>query len=64
MPAYRIFNRHSATVLGVYEAATPAEALDAMARDAGYRDYRHADDVAPAVPGEIAVTLITDKESA
>jgi hypothetical protein len=36
MNAYRIENTTSGIVLGVYQADTEAEALDAMARDAGY----------------------------
>lgn len=41
--SYRISNRVSGADLGVYEAATPAEAFRAMRRDAGYRsDYEAA----------------------
>ena len=50
---YIIENTLSGVVLGDYEGQTPADALDAMARDAGYSDYAQACEVAPAEPGEI-----------
>lgn len=55
---YQIENTISGIVLGIFEGATEAEALDAMARDAGYRDYADACTVAPAQDGEIAVTEV------
>ena len=39
---YRIHNTRTAVVLGVYEGETEAEALDAMAVDAGYGSYDDA----------------------
>jgi hypothetical protein len=45
MTTYTITNRTSGLVLGVYQGATEAEALDAMARDAGYRDFADASEV-------------------
>ncbi len=39
MAHYEIQNANTAYVLGVYEGETEEEALDAMARDAGYQDY-------------------------
>lgn len=36
---YSISNRISGHVLGVYEGDTEEQALDALAQDAGYRDY-------------------------
>ena len=36
---YLIQNTATAIVLGTYEGANEREALDAMAIDAGYRDY-------------------------
>lgn len=44
---YHVYNRESGVDFGVYEADTPAAALDAMARDAGYADYVEACEVAP-----------------
>ena len=44
--------------LGEYEGDTESEALDAMARDAGYRDYAHAQEVAFCDPSEMSVTEI------
>jgi hypothetical protein len=52
---YRITNIVSGLVLGIYPGANQAEALDAMARDAGYADYGAACEVAPAMEGEIEV---------
>lgn len=39
MKKFEIANRNSGLVLGVYEGETKEEALDAMARDAGYASY-------------------------
>jgi hypothetical protein len=52
---YRIENTHSGIVLGDYEAESAAEALDAMARDAGYQDYADLEDRVPSEPGAIEV---------
>lgn len=55
MTTFRIENTISGVVLGDYDGATEAEALDAMARDAGYADYAALCEVAPAKEGEISV---------
>jgi hypothetical protein len=39
---FRIYSTVSGHVFGDYEAASEADALDVMARDAGYRDHAHA----------------------
>ena len=38
---YHIIQTVSGVDLGYYEGQTPDEALDAMARDAGYENYDH-----------------------
>ena len=42
--------------MGVYEGETEAEALDAMARDAGYADYADACDVTGGSRDDLIVT--------
>ena len=44
---YQITNTATGETLGTYVAASKRDALDQMARDAGYRDYDHAKRVAP-----------------
>jgi hypothetical protein len=39
MPTYKIENTVSGQVLGAYQARDENAALDAMARDAGYKDF-------------------------
>lgn len=57
MSNYEITNARIGVALGVYEGATEAEALDAMARDAGYADYAECCEVVPARDGEIVVRV-------
>jgi len=42
MAQFEINNRTSGLVLGVYEAANEADALDEMARGAGYENFADA----------------------
>lgn len=52
MPTYRITS--SAGVdMGSYEAESPEDALELMARDAGYRSAEHAAEVAGRFDGTI-----------
>ena len=36
---YQLSNKNSGLDLGIYDATTEAAALDAMAADAGYKDF-------------------------
>lgn len=58
MNKYLITNTISGLRLGVYDGDTETEALDAMARDAGYSDYAECCEVTPTREGEIAVLLV------
>lgn len=60
MTRYQIHNRTSGHILGVWEAESPDTALDAMAREAGYRDYADCQEQVPADDGEIVVTEMAD----
>lgn len=58
MATYTIENTRSGVVFGEYEGTSEADALDSMARDAGYADYAKCCEVAPVADGEIVVTLV------
>lgn len=58
MATWTIENAVSGLVLGEWEGETAADALDAMARDAGYRDYADLQVRVPADDGEIIVTRV------
>ncbi len=45
MKKYRIENQHSGVDMGIFDGETEEDALDAMARDAGYADYAEACEV-------------------
>lgn len=60
MTKFEITNTKSGLVLGQYEAATEADALEKMAQDAGYATYAKAQAAAPADDGEIVVTEVRD----
>ena len=56
MSVYNIFNMASGEELGRYFAGTLADALDAMARTAGFDDYAQACGSLPAMPSQLMVT--------
>lgn len=56
--SYQVENTVSGMILGVWEAASEAEALDAMARSAGYLDYADARRVSPEADGDLLVTEV------
>lgn len=58
MTTYQIHNSKSGTIIGVFAGATEAEALEAMARDAGYRSYAECCEVAPVAEGQIVLTEV------
>ncbi len=58
---YQIENTMSGWVFGVYKGDSKEDALDALAKDAGYDDYHHMSYVAPAREGEIKVTEIDEE---
>lgn len=60
MNSYRITNTISGLVLGVYEAEDEMAALDAMARDAGFRDYAEACEDYPEIEGEMLVETVVE----
>lgn len=49
MNTYLIWNPSTGETLGKYKGDTPLEALGALARDAGYRDYK-------TLPSEVATS--------
>lgn len=53
---WTIENMSSGLVLGAYPGATAAEALDAMAREAGYADHAHA--IVETGPADLRVTEV------
>jgi hypothetical protein len=58
MKNWDIANKFSGHHLGVYEAATAEEALNALAKDAGYASYADVLDQLDAKDGELVVTEV------
>lgn len=58
MKTFRIENRASGLVLGEYEGDTQAEALDAMARDAGHTNFAAACEVTEEDGSDLIVTEV------
>jgi hypothetical protein len=56
MPMFKVENIKSWYVFGCYKAESEEHALDVYARDAGYRDFAEACEVAPVEDGEIVAT--------
>lgn len=61
MRYWKIWNTMSGLFLGVFEAEDEEGALDAMSRDAGYRDFAHANEVAQFEEGELRVEEVDDR---
>jgi len=58
MKRFRIGNKVSGHDFGVYEAETGADALDMMARDAGYKSYADACDAFAEIEAGLLVTEV------
>lgn len=58
MTQYSISNRTSGADLGIYESASVEEALDTMARDAGYKNYADCCSVVSADLDELIVAAL------
>jgi hypothetical protein len=56
---YQITNTVSGQRFGVYDGATEQEALDALARDAGYADDAAMCREVPRGAGELRLTVVT-----
>lgn len=55
MNSYSISNKISGSFLGIYVAESEADALDAMARDAGYADYAEVLDTTDGTHGDLLI---------
>lgn len=55
---FRIENRESGADLGIYQGSDEDDALDAMARDAGYDEYDH---LLANVPGSSRDELVVNE---
>lgn len=62
MRCYRITNTFSGLVLGTFKAEDEDGALDALARDAGYRDYEHAHRMARLDAWELQIERVDGDE--
>ena len=60
MSLYRIIVLSTGIDLGTYTGATASEALDEMARDAGYRSYREIPGEVAADQGDLLVEAVTE----
>ncbi len=61
---YLISSRTTGSDLGVFAGRTEAEALDAMARDAGYKDYDYLTrEIDPSGRDGITIEEITREEA-
>jgi len=58
MTHFTISNKNSGTIFGTYEAASADEALEIMAREAGYSSYGDLEETAPS-GGRIVVEPAT-----
>lgn len=62
MKAYHIYNTISGTDLGVFWGYNEDDALNAMARKAGYPDHKTACEVAPVKDNELLVKEVESNE--
>lgn len=60
MNIYEITNIFSGVCLGYYNGNSVIQALEAMAKDAGYSSYAALCKLIPPADGELEVTLITE----
>lgn len=60
MSKYKVLNVNSWIEFGIYEAASEEEALDAMARDAGYASYQACCEQVPGQEDDIVARLVAE----